>query len=176
MDTCAHGMVWKEESTRISMISSPASLRNRILVSKLSTEVGHNSYGESAWPNDILYIFPSVILGIISIILGLSVVSPLELLYPANAFATPTEILPEWYFLPSFNLLRVLPNKLIGVSTMLSLVIFTLAYPLFTNLSIYSNPFRRPISTLLFLYYTSLAIWLSIGALSPSIYTSLPLI
>jgi cytochrome b6-f complex subunit 4 len=31
---------------------------------------------------------------------------------PANPFATPLEILPEWYFFPTFNLLRVLPNKL----------------------------------------------------------------
>ena len=158
------------------MISSPASLRNQILVNKLSSGVGHNSYGEPAWPNDILYIFPSVILGTISIALGLSVVSPLELLYPANAFSTPTEILPEWYFLPSFNLLRVLPNKLIGVITMTSLILFTLAYPIFTNISIYSNPFRRPISSLIFLSYVSISIWLSLGALSSNITTSLPLI
>jgi cytochrome b6-f complex subunit 4 len=32
---------------------------------------------------------------------------------PANPFATPLEILPEWYFFPTFNLLRVLPNKLL---------------------------------------------------------------
>jgi cytochrome b6-f complex subunit 4 len=36
---------------------------------------------------------------------------------PANPFATPLEILPEWYFFPTFNLLRVLPNKL-GVLSM----------------------------------------------------------
>ena len=158
------------------MVSSTTSLRNRILVSKLSSGVGHNSYGEPAWPNDILYIFPSVILGTLSIGLGLSVVSPLELLYPANAFSTPTEILPEWYFLPSFNLLRVLPNKLIGVLTMSSLIIFVLIYPLFANVSIYSNPFRRPISVSLFLIYVSISIWLSTGALASSISLSLPLL
>jgi cytochrome b6-f complex subunit 4 len=37
---------------------------------------------------------------------------------PANPFATPLEILPEWYFFPTFNLLRVLPNKLLGVLSM----------------------------------------------------------
>jgi cytochrome b6-f complex subunit 4 len=30
---------------------------------------------------------------------------------PADPFNTPLEILPEWYFFPTFNLLRVLPNK-----------------------------------------------------------------
>jgi cytochrome b6-f complex subunit 4 len=31
---------------------------------------------------------------------------------PADPFNTPLEILP--YFFPTFNLLRVLPNKLLG--------------------------------------------------------------
>jgi cytochrome b6-f complex subunit 4 len=30
---------------------------------------------------------------------------------PADPFNTPLEILPEWYFFPTFNLLRVLPNN-----------------------------------------------------------------
>jgi quinol-cytochrome oxidoreductase complex cytochrome b subunit len=31
----------------------------------------------------------------------------------ANPFATPLEILPEWYFYPTFQLLRTCPNKLL---------------------------------------------------------------
>ena len=47
---------------------------------------GHNNYGEPAWPNDILYIFPVVILGLVSITLGLSLgeavnIGVLSLLY-----------------------------------------------------------------------------------------------
>ena len=34
---------------------------------------------------------------------------------PANPFATPLEILPEWYLYPAFQILRVVPNKLLGV-------------------------------------------------------------
>ena len=34
-----------------------------LLTSKLAKGIGHNTYGEPAWPNDILYIFPIVILG-----------------------------------------------------------------------------------------------------------------
>ena len=30
---------------------------------KLAKGMGHNYYGEPAWPNDLLYIFPVVILG-----------------------------------------------------------------------------------------------------------------
>ena len=35
--------------------------------------MGHNYYGEPAWPNDLLYIFPVVILGTIACVVGLAV-------------------------------------------------------------------------------------------------------
>ena len=33
--------------------------------------MGHNYYGEPAWPNDLLYIFPVVILGTFACLVGL---------------------------------------------------------------------------------------------------------
>ena len=62
--------------------------------------------------------FPYVILGTFSILIGLAVLEPSALGERADPFATPLEILPEWYFFPTFNLLRVLPNKLLGVLAM----------------------------------------------------------
>ncbi|KAL5644277.1 hypothetical protein ACJX0J_002122, partial [Zea mays] len=38
----------------------------KILIAKLAKGMGHNYYGEPAWPNDLLYIFPVVILGTIA--------------------------------------------------------------------------------------------------------------
>lgn len=44
---------------------------------------------------------------------------------PANAIQTPVHIQPEWYFLPSYAILRALPNKTAGVLALgLSVVIF----------------------------------------------------
>ena len=40
---------------------------------KLAKGMGHNYYGEPAWPNDLLYIFPVVILGTIACVVGLAV-------------------------------------------------------------------------------------------------------
>ena len=37
---------------------------------------------------------------------------------PANPLATPPEIVPEWYFLPYYAILRSIPNKLLGVIAM----------------------------------------------------------
>jgi ubiquinol-cytochrome c reductase cytochrome b/c1 subunit len=34
---------------------------------------------------------------------------------PANPAVTPSEIVPEWYYLPFYAILRAIPNKLMGV-------------------------------------------------------------
>ena len=67
------------------------------LRAKLAKGMGHNYYGEPAWPNDLVYIFPVVILGTIACVVGLAVLDPAFLGDKANPFATPLEILPEWY-------------------------------------------------------------------------------
>jgi cytochrome b6-f complex subunit 4 len=58
--------------------------------------------------------FPVVILGTIACCVGLAVLDPAMVGEPANPFATPLEILPEWYLYPTFQILRIVPNKLLG--------------------------------------------------------------
>jgi len=41
----------------------------------------------------------------------------------ANAVVTPLHIVPEWYFLPFYAILRSVPNKTVGVITMFSAII-----------------------------------------------------
>ena len=77
-------------------------MNDPVLRAKLAKGMGHNYYGEPAWPNDLLYIFPVVILGTIACNVGLAVLEPSMLGEPADPFATPLEILPEWYFFPVF--------------------------------------------------------------------------
>lgn len=36
----------------------------------------------------------------------------------ANPLVTPLHIVPEWYFLPFYAILRSIPNKLAGVAAM----------------------------------------------------------
>jgi cytochrome b6-f complex subunit 4 len=97
----------------MSVIKKP-DLTDPKLRAKLAKGMGHNYYGEPAWPNDILYIFPLTMLGMFACCAGLAVLAPTQMGEPADPFNTPLEILPEWYFFPTFNLLRVLPNKLLG--------------------------------------------------------------
>ena len=85
----------------------------------------------------------------------------------ANPFATPLEILPEWYFFPTFNLLRVLPNKLLGVLAMAAVPAVLITVPFIENVNKFQNPFRRPVASTVFLIGTFVAIWLGIGACLP---------
>ena len=134
------------------------------LRAKLAKGMGHNYYGEPAWPNDLLYVFPICILGTISCCIGLGVLEPTPLGEKADPFATPLEILPEWYFFPTFNLLRVIPNKLLGVISMASVPIGLITVPFIENVNKFQNPFRRPLASLVFLVGTFVAVWLGVGA------------
>jgi cytochrome b6-f complex subunit 4 len=81
--------------------------KSELLRSKLSRGLGHNSYGEQAWPNDLLYMFPISILGIFSGTISLAILAPTPVGEPANPYATPYEILPEWFLFPTFQILKV---------------------------------------------------------------------
>jgi cytochrome b6-f complex subunit 4 len=78
----------------MAVIKKP-NLSDPILREKLAKGIGHNYYGEPAWPNDLLYIFPVVILGTFACVIGLAILDPAASGEPANPFATPLEILPN---------------------------------------------------------------------------------
>ena len=149
-----------------SVIKKP-DLSDPVLRAKLAKGMGHNYYGEPAWPNDLLYMFPVVILATIALSISLAVMEPTPLGEPADPFATLLEILPEWYFFPTFNALRVIPNKLIGVLSMAAVPIGLATVPFIESINKFQNPFRRPVATTVFLIGTFYAIWMGIGATMP---------
>jgi len=150
----------------MSVIKKP-DLSDPKLRAKLAKGMGHNYYGEPAWPNDLLYIFPICIFGTFASVIGLAVLEPSSFGEPANPFATPLEILPEWYFYPTFNLLRVLPNKLLGVLSMAAVPAGLLTVPFIENVNKFQNPFRRPVAMSVFFAGTVFAIWFGFGAAMP---------
>ncbi len=48
---------------------------------------------------------------------------------PADALTTPMHIVPEWYFLPFYAMLRAVPNKLAGVLVLLFSIAILFAFP-----------------------------------------------
>lgn len=63
---------------------------------------------------------------------------------PANPMQTPAHIVPEWYFLPFYAILRSIPNKLGGVSAMFGSLFVLFLIP-FTNTSEIRSTTFRPI-------------------------------
>jgi len=142
-------------------------LSDPILLEKLAKGEGHNYYGEPAWPNDLLYTFPVVILGTLACVVGLAVLDPAMVGEPSNPFATPLEILPEWYLYPAFQILRVVPNKLLGILLQTAIPAGLMLVPFIESVNKFQNPFRRPLATSVFLFGTLVTLWLGIGAAMP---------
>ena len=61
---------------------------------------------------------------------------------PANPMVTPNHIVPEWYFLPFYAILRSVPNKLLGVVLMFSSVLILFFVPWLDTSHVRSARFR----------------------------------
>jgi cytochrome b6-f complex subunit 4 len=131
---------------------------------KLVKGMGHNLYGEPAWPNELLYVFPICILGTILSCVTLAFLFPVPVGEEADAFETPVGLLPEWYLYPLFNLIRVIPDKVLGVGSMLYLLVGLALVPFVEGLSNFQNCFRRPFGSLQFVLGMFASLWLGIGA------------
>jgi ubiquinol-cytochrome c reductase cytochrome b subunit len=61
---------------------------------------------------------------------------------PANPMVTPEHIVPEWYFLPYYAILRAIPNKLIGVLAMFASIFVLMVLPWLDKHPVKSGRFR----------------------------------
>jgi ubiquinol-cytochrome c reductase cytochrome b subunit len=61
---------------------------------------------------------------------------------PANPMQTPASIVPEWYLLPFYAILRAIPDKLGGVLAMIGAILILLAMPVLDTSRIRGSAFR----------------------------------
>lgn len=61
----------------------------------------------------------------------------------ANPLVTPAHIVPEWYFLPFYAILRSVPDKLGGIVLMLLAILILFAIPYFSGLTYVITPDSR---------------------------------
>ena len=82
----------------------------------------------------------------------------------ANPMQTPPAIVPEWYLLPFYAILRSIPNKLLGVIAMFAAILSLLVLP-FTDLSKLRGIAFRPFSKIAFyLFVANFLILMQLGA------------
>jgi ubiquinol-cytochrome c reductase cytochrome b subunit len=67
----------------------------------------------------------------------------------ANPLSTPPHIVPEWYFLPYYAILRAIPDKLLGVIAMFSSILLLIFVPWLDTSRVRSAKYR-PIYKLFF--------------------------
>jgi ubiquinol-cytochrome c reductase cytochrome b subunit len=61
---------------------------------------------------------------------------------PADALQTPPHIVPEWYFLPFYAILRSIPDKLLGVVAMFGSILVLAALPWLDRSPVRSGRYR----------------------------------
>lgn len=71
---------------------------------------------------------------------------------PANPLVTPAHIVPEWYFLPFYAILRAIPDKLMGVLAMFGAIACLFALPWLDTSKVRSMRYR-PMAKLYFLIF-----------------------
>ena len=60
----------------------------------------------------------------------------------ANPLVTPPHIVPEWYFLPFYAILRAIPNKLLGVIALFLSILIVAALPWLDTSKVKSGTYR----------------------------------
>lgn len=82
----------------------------------------------------------------------------------ANPMQTPPAIVPEWYLLPFYAILRSIPNKLLGVIAMFSAILVIMSLP-FADLGRSKGLQFRPLSKIAFyIFVANFLVLMSLGA------------
>lgn len=84
---------------------------------------------------------------------------------PANPMVTPASIVPEWYLLPFYAILRSIPDKLGGVVAMFSALLILLILPITDRSIIRGNAFKVLSKFFFFLFIFNFFLLLHIGEL-----------
>jgi ubiquinol-cytochrome c reductase cytochrome b/c1 subunit len=86
---------------------------------------------------------------------------------PANPLQTPSEIVPEWYFLPFYAILRSVPSKLGGVGCMFGAIALLFVLPWLDTSPVRSARFRPIYRQIMILLVIDVVILGMVGAHRP---------
>jgi len=86
---------------------------------------------------------------------------------PADPLKTPAHIVPEWYFLPFYAILRAIPDKLGGVIAMISAIMILFFLPWLDTSKVRSATFRPIYKKIYWLLIVDLIILTWVGGNAP---------
>jgi len=86
----------------------------------------------------------------------------------ANPMSTPASIVPEWYLLPFYAILRSIPNKLIGVLAMFGSLLILLILPVVDLSRVRGNQFRPAMKLAFWFFVVNFFMLMWIGAEHPT--------
>lgn len=113
---------------------------------------------------DLITIFLFIVVLSIFVFFMPNVLGDSENYVMANPMQTPPAIVPEWYLLPFYAILRSIPNKLLGVIAMFSAILILLTMP-FTDLGRSRGLQFRPLSKIaFFVFVANFLILMQLGA------------
>lgn len=113
---------------------------------------------------DLITIFLFVLVLSIFVFFMPNVLGDSENYVMANPMQTPPAIVPEWYLLPFYAILRSIPNKLLGVIAMFSAILIILTMP-FTDLGRSRGLQFRPLSKIaFFVFVANFLVLMQLGA------------
>ena len=113
---------------------------------------------------DLITIFLFIIVLCIFVFFMPNILGDSENYVMANPMQTPPAIVPEWYLLPFYAILRSIPNKLLGVIAMFAALVALLIMPFVDLSKLRGMPFR-PLSKITFyIFVANFLILMQLGA------------
>lgn len=108
----------------------------------INTNVDIVSFYPYFYIKDLLAFFILILLFSIFIFFYPNVLGHPDNYIVANPLVTPPHIVPEWYFLPFYAILRSIPDKLGGVIAMISAILCLILLPIINTSRVRSSKFR----------------------------------
>jgi ubiquinol-cytochrome c reductase cytochrome b subunit len=113
---------------------------------------------------DLITIFLFIVVLSIFVFFMPNILGDSENYVMANPMQTPPAIVPEWYLLPFYAILRSIPNKLLGVIAMFSAILILLIMP-FSDLSRTRGIQFKPLSKIAFyIFVANFLVLMQLGA------------
>lgn len=108
----------------------------------------------------VIFIFMAVFCGVVFFFPGLIVFGDAEI--PADPFNTPEHVKPEWYFLASYQFLKIIPSE-VGALILMSIAALLFVSLPFMDRSEENNILKRPVFLTLVLVcvvgFVGLTVW-----------------